>query len=489
MGTVFRFAIEEGRIIENEILLEDGEFVVRSNVFVTKVVPTKRQSVAAREPMSSWRFRVIDLARLTEIFQRVAPYGTVSERAFVYILQDLVGHGREEGESMLLPCSWYQLRGSQVSELVHCLFGDVDHIDWRQLIVYAMELPWPSQQDLLIARDRFRAQDPESRETVTRAQYHRTALWFLDRALTDTEHHHDLLQDDFQWTVDRPDEEEPYRSCRDDGDSMISKLGKGSGYDARLPSIFEDEMFRRTFAKELLCRMYAVDRRTINYTALLLVFCKDDDPREGFGKAVTLALGNRVCTDEEEGERYVQEIYERKRLGLSWQTVSRSEALEVARRILDRLVDRATTSLSENESEDESAKVSRASLASSYFSNIEFEGEAISFVESSTSAERDKEAIVYWLSLDLCLTVLAATLPWHALRPEIFGNHSNLRDRLSAVYEELRDEHLNERKNVALAHRLLNHEFMKRLLNSVSNFTVKNIGDTVKKILRAGERT
>lgn len=84
--------------------------------------------------------------------------------------------------------------------------------------------------------------------------------------------------------------------------------------------------------------------------------------------------------------------------------------------------------------------------------------------------------------------MLAASLPWHVLQPEITGNCSNLRDRLSIVFEELRDEYLNEQKNVALAHRLLNHDFIQRLLNSVSNFTIKNIGDIVQKILQSREQ-
>lgn len=66
-------------------------------------------------------------------------------------------------------------------------------------------------------------------------------------------------------------------------------------------------------AQELLARMYLVSQRTVNYTAMLLAFCKDADPREGLGKALTLAMGVRVCTDTAEGERYVEELVEQKR--------------------------------------------------------------------------------------------------------------------------------------------------------------------------------
>lgn len=65
---------------------------------------------------------------------------------------------------------------------------------------------------------------------------------------------------------------------------------------------------------------------------MLLAFCKDEDPREGLGKAFTLAMGTRICTDAKEGEKYVNELLEKKRrdkeLQLS-QEYLREEANEV----------------------------------------------------------------------------------------------------------------------------------------------------------------
>lgn len=68
-------------------------------------------------------------------------------------------------------------------------------------------------------------------------------------------------------------------------------------------------------AKELLHRMYLVNQNTVHYTAMLLSFCKDEDPREGLGKAFTLAMGGRVCTDTVKGERYAKELFEKRRAG------------------------------------------------------------------------------------------------------------------------------------------------------------------------------
>lgn len=69
---------------------------------------------------------------------------------------------------------------------------------------------------------------------------------------------------------------------------------------------------------------------------MLLAFCKDEDPREGLGKAFTLAMGARICTDVIEGEKYVEELIEKKRrdreLQLS-QDYLREEANEVIYKI------------------------------------------------------------------------------------------------------------------------------------------------------------
>lgn len=66
-------------------------------------------------------------------------------------------------------------------------------------------------------------------------------------------------------------------------------------------------------AKELLCRMYLVNRDSVHYTAMLLAFCKNENPSEGLGKAFSLAMGARVCTDTVEGEKYVEELAKQKR--------------------------------------------------------------------------------------------------------------------------------------------------------------------------------
>lgn len=131
--------------------------------------------------------------------------------------------------------------------------------------------------------------------------------------------------------------------------------------------------------------------------------------------------------------------------------------------------------------------------------------------EALKDSSTDREVVIYWLHLDVCLvrisftlsisaislplrlysvffqTVLAAALPSYKLIPDFLGTSNSLRDNLILVYQELRDADLNDEKNVVLAHRLLNHDFMKRLLSATSKFTVKSIKNMIEDILRARE--
>jgi len=89
-------------------------------------------------------------------------------------------------------------------------------------------------------------------------------------------------------------------------------------------------------AKELLCRMYQINQDSVHYIAMLLAFCKDENPREGLGKAFTLAMGAKVCTDVVEGERYVEELVEQKRRAKELKlnrNYLREEANEVTRNL------------------------------------------------------------------------------------------------------------------------------------------------------------
>lgn len=178
MANVFCFAIEEKRPVQQELLLDGDQFVIRSNVLM---FPEDKQfAVSIKEKSSPLRFRMVQLGRLIDIFRRIAPRGIVSERVLVYILQDLVSCGEEDCYPPFVPCAWRQLRPPDIEALIGRLFGAAEYIEWQDFVLYAMDLPMPSHQDILKARAAFRMQDPKSREMIACKEFHSTPLWFLE---------------------------------------------------------------------------------------------------------------------------------------------------------------------------------------------------------------------------------------------------------------------------------------------------------------------
>lgn len=178
MANVFFLAIEEAKSIQEELLLDDDRFVVKPDVLMFPEDP-KQLISPITEAISPLQFRMVSLGRLIDIFKQIAPNGTISERGLVYILQDLVSCNEEECYPPSVPCSWRQLRPPDIVKLIEQLFNSIEYIEWREFILYAMDLPIPSHEDILRARNAFKIHDPESREVVTHRQYCLTPLWFL----------------------------------------------------------------------------------------------------------------------------------------------------------------------------------------------------------------------------------------------------------------------------------------------------------------------
>lgn len=115
--------------------------------------------------------------------------------------------------------------------------------------------------------------------------------------------------------------------------------------------------------------------------------------------------------------------------------------------------------------------------------------------------------LVYWISLDVCQvgfncfshnclslrliclhpffsqSVLAAMLPRHAAQPDLFASGKNLRSNLEQTYVDIRIEELHSEAGVVLAHRFLDHEFVKKLLADTSIFTTKHLGNILETII------
>jgi len=81
-------------------------------------------------------------------------------------------------------------------------------------------------------------------------------------------------------------------------------------------------------------------------------------------------------------------------------------------------------------------------------------------------------------------TVLSTCLPWLASQTNLFQTTLSLREGIARVYDELRDEELNNEKDLVLAHRLVSHSFICELLRASCKFTSKNMADLLRSILK-----
>ncbi|KAG5329688.1 SPEF2 protein, partial [Acromyrmex heyeri] len=508
MANVFCFAIEEERPIQQELLLDGDRFVVRSNI-VSK--DHEQFNVPIREAPSPLRFRMVQLGRLVDIFQRIAPHGIVSERVLVYVLQDLVSCGIEDCYPPFVPCAWRQLRPPDIEILVERLFGSTEYIEWREFVLYAMDLPVPSHQDILKARAAFKIHDSESKEVVTCEQFHSISLWFLEIS---------TLYKNF---LDEKLEQSNFDSLEN---IMLRKEAQLGEHFSSLGNDFiersEDDsstILRLMLAKQLLCRMYLVNRDSVHYTTMLLAFCKNENPSVGLGKAFSLAMGARVCTDTVEGEKYVEELAEQKRrvkeLKLR-QNYLREEVNEIVQEIMNDIINKTIETvvlLEKSPNHDLRSKrrvkiqqmngqnevdpaellpeVIAEHLVTENSSTISDEYEhkhTLLPIEDETLEDHKKiqqdEKVIFWLPRDVCVTVLSTCLPWLASQADLFHTTLSLCEGIARVYDELRDEELNDAKDLVLAHRLVNHNFICELLCASSKFISKNMSDILRCILK-----
>ena len=293
MASNLRFAIEEAKPIQEELLLDGDQFIVRSNVLMFPNKP-EPPPTANHEEICPIRFQIAQLSRLMDIFHRVAPSGTLPERSFVYILQDLIVCSAEEGGAPPLPSNWYELRSCDVPKIVNEVFGNVQFIDWREFIIYAVDVDMPTVDQLLIALKAFRVLDKRSKDVIAVEDFYSVQLWFSDWNDIETTGTSLMHNEDFA-----RDEKE---MCEEETSALRTNKSIGTSY------MKPEDLMRLKLTKELLCEMFLSECETVHYLAFLMAFCKDEDPVRGLGKAVSLAMGKKVCMEWNEGEKYAEKI-------------------------------------------------------------------------------------------------------------------------------------------------------------------------------------
>lgn len=246
----FQMATENGRKIPETLILEHDTFTIDPNLLQIAPLEPSLDTGEITELPSDLEFKICQLARLRTQFKIVAPTGLALLQAFIYLLQDFVFFGKESCEGPLVPESWKRVDPEQISKLVYLFFGETAYVDWRDFLIYCLNIRFPTVDELLDLRHKLRCKDPDSTELISRDDFLKEELWF---------------ERDF-------DTEDPYAQLR------------------------------RALIKHFVFELYETSEDFMNYSAFLLAFCKHVDPILGFTSALSMAVGKRTCYSLEECE-------------------------------------------------------------------------------------------------------------------------------------------------------------------------------------------
>ncbi|KAJ3644780.1 hypothetical protein Zmor_022484 [Zophobas morio] len=418
--------------IEKEVIIRP-ELTFENDQLVEIQVTLFPETLVIPEPdYLEGTFKIEQLERIVRILCDLAPNGYIMKKTFMLLIQDILYQDDIEEETDT-PKLWRNLTTSTLKALLKKLFDTEVYVYWKDFIVCNLMIPLPTKTELMDIRNQFRQFDPDLSERVTRDDFNSITFSFDDR-----------------------------EDVRD-----------------RLRSI--------------IFRMYQTDENNLNYTAMLLDFCKDKDPVVGFVKALELSLGKFICNDEEVGKKFVEETLENRML-FEQQLKEHEETRELAKRTISLLIDKIKDQVDGPEGfaleEVETTPnfrysgILRATIGSqtkSAHSQLS-EGKIIS--ERKFSYARigfeaaDNTQLCYFLPLYLVQIIVEATVGWNS-KVEFLPSPS-FKDRVVEIYEECRNEQFH---NVVLAHQFLNNEKLRELLQSTNKFLAHNPVRIVKHIL------
>lgn len=247
-----RTAIEEEAVLTYPLVLKRSEFFV--NITNNLAKEHKYDEIKELfEQNQDCYFTISQLKKLMGIFKIAGPHGVIRKQPFCYIIQDLMLFNDNNNQPHL-PRLWNLLNESQLHFVLEGIFGLEYGINWRDFLIYNLEIPFPSSDEIISLRKQFMCYDLESTEVASMEVYDSIKLWF----------------------------------------------------EQDLPNN-PQEGLRFALIKELLSEMFQVNETMINYTALLLYFCKDYDPKIGLKKALCLSIGKNVIISEKELDETLKE--------------------------------------------------------------------------------------------------------------------------------------------------------------------------------------
>ncbi|CAK1555898.1 unnamed protein product [Leptosia nina] len=257
-----QMAVEGGKRVPDSLILENDTFIIDPNLlqFYPEVVVGDVEK-PRRDVQADSQFKIGQLSRLRSQFKIVAPKGIALQQAFIYVLQDFIVFGKENCEGPMFPEIWRHIDPEQVPKLVFILFGDTAYIDWRDFLIYCLNVGFPNIEELLHIRKNFRCKDLESRELISRIDFLKTKLWF-------------------ESDVD-PD-------------------------DSR-------RILRNNLIKHFMFELYETEEDIMNYSAFLLAISKHVNPIDGFAMALSVAGGKQICFSLDECEEVICKLIKDKK--------------------------------------------------------------------------------------------------------------------------------------------------------------------------------
>ncbi|KAK9732208.1 hypothetical protein QE152_g13015 [Popillia japonica] len=110
-------AVEEEMAIQPELVLKGDKFYVNPDVLLFEDSLPEPEPIL-KEYEAPGIFTIVQLSDLTSILLDLAPKGIMPERAFTFLLQDLIVYNADDGRPSVVPPLWTQLPLRNVNKLM-----------------------------------------------------------------------------------------------------------------------------------------------------------------------------------------------------------------------------------------------------------------------------------------------------------------------------------------------------------------------------------
>lgn len=241
-----RHAIESALKLKHEVRLDQEEFVINMELKVVRT-PSPRSPAELAEVTSSDIFTVNQLNSLLQHFRKVAASGFIANKSFIEILLDAIMLSFSMDN---LPQSWYNVNYGQLSELSNLISPDWEYIDWRTFLL-VISKPWnsPTVEQLIQATNMFRELDVAKNGWITE----------------------DIFLDVQCWLTD-----------------LNEAMEASEGIEPTM------SVFRANRLHSFFFNLFADWEQTpsrVDYLNMLMYFAMDEDPLQGFVRALSCAIG------------------------------------------------------------------------------------------------------------------------------------------------------------------------------------------------------